>query len=824
MAQWMNARSARGVVSVMGMLVALLVPALGSAQQSATVSGSVLDPLGARVGGATVALVGGAAVETMSNADGTYAFTSVAPGRYQVVARAQGFEASSSDTIYVAPGAAVSLDLTLQLGPLQQAVVVTANASEVQQAQTGAPVTVIDAATLTSLNKPDLHEALRLVPGSQVQQTGARGGTASMFVRGGSSNFTKVLMDGIAANDIGGGFDFSQIQTTGVERVEILRQSNSVIYGSDALTGVINIETRRGRTRVPELSYTIDGGNLGTFRNSLAGGGAVKRVDYFSQYSYFTTDNEVPNNRYRNGTYAGRFGVTLGGGTDLSGTVRHIVGKYGSPNGILHYGIADDSSSEADLTYAGVTARSQWSDRWQSTVRFGSTGQTTHYLNPAPTGEAFDPFGFGANYIGNQVTIHGANGYSVTGRAILDYSGSYPSRFDSRTTRRALFGQTTVRVASDLHISGGARYEREQGYSDPDGEPDTTRNNSGAFVEGRGSLGGRTYLSAGLGYEHNDVFKSAVTPRVSVAVYVRNPARGRVGDTKVVFNAGKGIKAPAIYQEQSSLFALLQTVPPASRPSVEPIGPERSRSIDAGIEQGFADGSARIRVSYFMNRFEDLIEYVSKNVLPQVGVPPAAAAATQFGAYVNSSSYDAQGLELSGEAVVARSLRLMASYTYLDAEVTESFAGSALAPATNPSIPGVPIGAFSPLVGARPFRRPSNSGSLMASYTRGPVDVTLSAFFSGKRDGSTFLSDQFFGNSLLLPNRDLEEAYQKVDLAAAYRVHPRLKAFMSIENLLDKEYAAAAGFPALPLTGRIGVTVDFGGVRNEPRLRRESGR
>src|SRR6185295_14366944 len=101
----------------------------------------------------------------------------------------------------------------------------------------------------------------------------------------------------------------------------------------------------------------------------------------------------------------------------------------------------------------------------------------------------------------------------------------------------------------------------------------------------------------------------------------------------------------------------------------------------------------------------------------------------------------------------------------LDAVVTRSFAGAAFAPSFNPAFPGVPIGAFSPLVGARPFRRPAHVGSLLVSYTEGPVQVTLSGYFAGKADDSTFISgsDQNFGNSLLLPNKDLNFGYQKVD-------------------------------------------------------------
>jgi iron complex outermembrane receptor protein/vitamin B12 transporter len=202
---------------------------------------------------------------------------------------------------------------------------------------------------------------------------------------------------------------------------------------------------------------------------------------------------------------------------------------------------------------------------------------------------------------------------------------------------------------------------------------------------------------------------------------------------------------------------------------------------------------------------------VSRAVLPRAGVSAEAAAASGSGAYVNSQSFKAQGVETTFEAAVSRSLRIMASYTYLDAEVTKSLSGGVLSPAINPQFPAIPIGQFAPLVGARPFRRPSNSGSLMVAYSRGPADVAVSAFFSGKRDGTTFLDDEFFGYSLLLPNQDLEEAYQKVDLSAGYRPIKQLRGFISIENLFDQDYDASFGFPALGLTARAGVTISLGG-------------
>ena len=262
-----------------------LVCASAMAQEQGALSGVVLDSLGARVAGAAVTLNGEGAetADTKSDAEGAFTFRNLAPGRYQVTATAQGFQPRTSEPVYAGPGTRASVEVVLEVGPLQQDIVVTAEAGGVLQSQTGAPVTVIDSAMLDALNKPDVLEALRLVPGAQIVQVGQRGGGTSLFLRGGNSNFTKVLVDGMPANDIGGGFDFSQLDTAGVDRIEVLRQTNSVVYGSDALTGVVNITTRRGSSRVPEFQYSIDGGNLSTFRNSISLGGAVKRFDYFSQ-------------------------------------------------------------------------------------------------------------------------------------------------------------------------------------------------------------------------------------------------------------------------------------------------------------------------------------------------------------------------------------------------------------------------------------------------------------------------------------------------------------------------------------------------------------
>jgi iron complex outermembrane receptor protein/vitamin B12 transporter len=198
--------------------------------------------------------------------------------------------------------------------------------------------------------------------------------------------------------------------------------------------------------------------------------------------------------------------------------------------------------------------------------------------------------------------------------------------------------------------------------------------------------------------------------------------------------------------------------------------------------------------------------------LPQIGVPTAAAAAIAGGASVNSSSFRARGVETSIEARL-RTLTVTATYTYLDAIVTRSFASSALRPAINPAYPGTPIGATAPLVGGQPFRRAPHSGSALATYARSNAQVSLAAYFAGRQDATTFLTDAASGTSLLLPNHNLAPGYGKVDASGAYLLHPRLRLYVSVENVVNARYEAALGFPALPRAVRAGLSVTLGGDR-----------
>ena len=161
-------------------------------------------------------------------------------------------------------------------------VVVTATLIPTPIDQVGSSISLITARDIQDHQWRTVPDALQEVPGIDVVQSGGAGGQTSVFIRGANSNHTKVLIDGIEANDPStpdDGFDFGQALTGGLARVEVLRGPQSSLYGSDALGGVINIVTREGHG-APRLDASIEGGSFDTFNQSASVSGSEKRLSY----------------------------------------------------------------------------------------------------------------------------------------------------------------------------------------------------------------------------------------------------------------------------------------------------------------------------------------------------------------------------------------------------------------------------------------------------------------------------------------------------------------------------------------------------------------
>jgi vitamin B12 transporter len=192
-------------------------------------------------------------------------------------------------------------------------------------------------------------------------------------------------------------------------------------------------------------------------------------------------------------------------------------------------------------------------------------------------------------------------------------------------------------------------------------------------------------------------------------------------------------------------------------------------------------------------------------------VPQGVFDVTPFGASINSLATRSLGAETELEVSLGHGFTFRAAYTYLDGIVRRSFSSDELFPSFNPLFPTIPIGAFSPLVGNRPFNRAPHTGSFYLGYARRKLALTLSGNLVSRRDSSTFLFDSSFGPTMLLPNHNLAAGYQKIDASGSYRLSRHFQLYSGIENLASQHYDPAPGFPALPLNFRAGIKVTLGG-------------
>ena len=172
------------------------------------------------------------------------------------------------------------------------------------------------------------------------------------------------------------------------------------------------------------------------------------------------------------------------------------------------------------------------------------------------------------------------------------------------------------------------------------------------------------------------------------------------------------------------------------------------------------------------------------------------------------------GIESTVEAGLGRSIFLKGGYTYLDTVVQRSFSSDnqALLGGYAPTYEGVPIGIYSPLVGARPFRRPPHTGFVTGSYAGKKWTVSSTAAFSSRSDDSTFLGymDINQGNSLLLPNRNLDYGFAKIDFGGSFQLFSRLAIYGQAENLTSNQHIAPIGYPSLPFNFRMGLRIWVG--------------
>ena len=252
--------------------------------------------------------------------------------------------------------------------PEAEAVVVSATRFDIPLDQSPASVSVIDSQDFEIKQIERVADALREVPGLSVVQSGAPGQLTSVFTRGLRSEHTQVLLDGIPINQgLQGAFNFADLTTDNVDRVEVVRGPQSTIYGPRALAGAIQIFTKRG-TGEPGVTISQEGGTYGTFRESIASDGKIDIFDYSIGASRLDTDNARPNNQYRNTAGIADLGLTPIENLRLGALIAYSLSDIGLPNTIFNPRPFDNFLTERWLI--GPHADWKATDWWEHKIIF----------------------------------------------------------------------------------------------------------------------------------------------------------------------------------------------------------------------------------------------------------------------------------------------------------------------------------------------------------------------------------------------------------------------------------------------------------------------
>ncbi len=494
---------------------------------------------------------------------------------------------------------------TVELKP----VVVTATRVAVPADLVASAVTVLRGRDLVAQGIRTVAEALEAVPGAHVIETGSFGGQTSLFLRGGESDYTKVLLDGVPLNQAGGGIDLAHVTTDNVDRIEIVRGPASVLYGSDAMTGVVQIFTRTGQG-APQLGADLRAGTYGTTLGALEIGGASNRIAYSARVARFSSDGLYPhNNDYRNSVVSARIRMTPDARSDVSLTYRYGDDIYHFPTNGQGAPVDSNQRSAERGPLLSVSAGRLWGKHVETRGHV-AVREARQFFNDEPDSPGEDGTFWSRDYV-------------------------------RRSTTSALI---IWRPRTEISVISGLEYEdeRQRGRSEFSASfgtfPDSIavqRNGIGYFTQTVIATG-QAAVTLGGRLDDNSQFGTHRTYRAGI-VY-RLP-----GTTRLRASVGTGFKEPTFFENFARGFVL-------GNPNLDP---ERSTSWEVGIERGV------FAVTYFNQRFRDLIEF---NPAPPPGDPN----------YFNVGGAIANGIEANLTTAVAARVVFSVRYTYLHTRVQES--------------------------------------------------------------------------------------------------------------------------------------------------------
>ncbi len=668
----------------------------------------------------------------------------------------------------VAIAATTALAADEDASDLETEIVVVARRFGSDAGTTVPSVTVIGPKTLERRQSTHVHDALQEVPGVQIRQGGPLGQATQMHVRGAGTNQTLVLVDGIPQNDatLGGGFDFNDLTTHGVERIEVLRGSYGVLYGTEAIGGVVSVTTRRGAGPLSGFAR-VEGGSFDTHGESFGLSAGEEGHDWALTLGSLRTHGERARESYRVRDAVLSFGIDAFEDLELTGTFR----------------IADsETESPFDFATTGVLPEDANIGRDRRTISTGLTAvwDATDWLAVRTQVSLLDV---------DSTFENGPDGVDVVDPDFVPGSGD-----EIRVVRNEFVSKNTSEDVR-LRVEGTVAVGRLLGLRDDTGDG----TGDGTAVEV--TLGGErldqdtlskstfpdfTTPTSSTQRDHHDTDNEAVFALVEVrpadvAVFddpvlsfgARNDdhsvfgdetsrfagARAGVGDHGTIVRAsyGEGYRAP----KPGELFDPF--VGDAT------LRPETSESVDIGVEQPVLDDGLVVGATWFRLRTDDLIAFD----------PTIATPARPFGALANALRTETEGVEWSAAADLGGGFRARGTYTRQRPDDKTT--------------------------GADLFNRARSFGSAGVSWSGGDLDVSLDGVFSGHFHGQS--------GAVTYPEPSPRRHVGRqalVTLTARWRASETLTLFGRIDNLLDDDFVTSPTAPAgAPLGVFVGAQLDF---------------
>lgn len=622
-------------------------------------------------------------------------------------------------------------------------VVVSATRTEMPRSALPVAVSVITSAELQQRGITTVAEALRDVTSAYVAQSGSQGAQTSLFLRGGESKYVKVLVDGVPANDPGGAYDFASLTTDNVERIEIVRGPVSVIHGADAVTGVVHVITKSGRGPASS-AIDVRVGMAPRARIGAAEPKAMTTLDLSAdvsgalasaQYSIGVGRHESGglyelNNRYHNNVLSGRVDLVPTPSTELRLSLRYSDYRFNYPTNGGGTVLDSNAHRTEDRLQLGI----ELARRITATTRASLTLNSA--LNDGVTDDAMDAPTGSSTLIQDKTRRRGAE-LRVSVIQTARVSGTVGAQIEQQDHRNALQSQSSFGPFTSSFKAA--------------------RRNSGLYGELVLRPVERLVATLGARLDDNEAFGTFGTYRAGLSAQA-------TGATRFRLTVGTAFREPTFLENYASGFVI-------GNPDLVP---ERTFSMDAGIDQQLPGDRGEISVTAFAQRFTDMIDF-----------NPDFTAPTN---YSNIAEATSNGVELDVRSRIQGPFWAALGATLLETKVVD------------PGFDQTEAGLYrkgEPLV-----RRPeAKIRGELAYRGAGPLSASLAATHVGERHDKDFRPFPF--TAVVLP------AYMRIDVGAEYAIRlarTRGTALtLRVENLLDEEYENVFNFLAPRRTVAVGV-------------------